>query len=30
VFGPPYQELQERQRRMFQRLQPIMAELKNV
>ncbi len=30
VFGPPYQELQERQRRMFRRMQPLMAELKKV
>ena len=25
VFGPPYQELQERQRRMFRRLGDVMA-----
>jgi len=30
VFGPPYQELQDRQKRMFQRLAPIMAQLKSV
>jgi alkanesulfonate monooxygenase SsuD/methylene tetrahydromethanopterin reductase-like flavin-dependent oxidoreductase (luciferase family) len=30
VFGPPYQELQERQRRMFQRMQSIMPELKKL
>lgn len=28
VFGPPYPELQERQRRMFERLGPIMDALK--
>lgn len=30
VFGPPYAELQERQRRMFESLGPIMPELKAV
>ena len=30
VFGPPYQELQERQRRMFRRLGPVMAEIKKI
>jgi hypothetical protein len=28
VFGPPYPELQERQRRMFESLGPIMDALK--
>jgi alkanesulfonate monooxygenase SsuD/methylene tetrahydromethanopterin reductase-like flavin-dependent oxidoreductase (luciferase family) len=30
VFGPTYPELQERQRRMFERLEPILPELKRV
>jgi probable F420-dependent oxidoreductase len=30
VFGPPYAELQPRQRRMFESLAPIMDELKRV
>ncbi len=30
VFGPPYEELQERQRRMFQRIETIMPELKKI
>jgi len=30
VFGPPYQELQERQRRMFRRLGPVMDEIKKI
>jgi alkanesulfonate monooxygenase SsuD/methylene tetrahydromethanopterin reductase-like flavin-dependent oxidoreductase (luciferase family) len=30
VFGPPYQELQERQRRMFRRLGPLMDEIKKI
>ena len=30
VFGPPYPELQVRQRRMFESLKPIMSELKRV
>jgi probable F420-dependent oxidoreductase len=30
VFGPPYQELQERQRRMFQRMAPLMPQLKKI
>lgn len=30
VFGPPYPELQARQRRMFESLGPIMARLKRV
>lgn len=30
VFGPPYQELQERQRRMFERMRSIMPRLKAI
>ena len=30
VFGPPYPELQERQRRMFESLGPIMEELRAI
>jgi probable F420-dependent oxidoreductase len=30
VFGPPYQELQERQRRMFRRLGEVMEELRKI
>jgi probable F420-dependent oxidoreductase len=30
VFGPPYQELQERQRRMFENMQAIMPGLKAI
>jgi alkanesulfonate monooxygenase SsuD/methylene tetrahydromethanopterin reductase-like flavin-dependent oxidoreductase (luciferase family) len=28
VFGPPYQELQDRQRRIFERLGPVLSQLK--
>lgn len=30
VFGPPYAELQERQRNMFESLEPVMAALKQI
>jgi probable F420-dependent oxidoreductase len=30
VFGPPYQELQERQRRMFRRLGAVMDQIKSI
>ena len=30
VFGPPYQELQERQQRMFRRVQGIVPQLKKI
>ena len=30
VFGPPYAELQDRQRSMFESLAPIMQELKQI
>jgi probable F420-dependent oxidoreductase len=30
VFGPPYQELQERQRRMFRRLGDVMGAIKKI
>jgi probable F420-dependent oxidoreductase len=30
VFGPPYQELQERQRRMFRRLGDVMEKLRTI
>jgi probable F420-dependent oxidoreductase len=30
VFGPPYQELQERQRRMFRRLGEVMEEIRKI